>query len=63
MALVRQIPKATFAYSLLQLKKRTVIRVTCKKCGEAKTCSTWDGSLQRWERWHRCAGTKQASAS
>ncbi len=54
MSLVPQSIAATFSHSLLQVRKRTVILARCLKCGRQKVCSTWDGSLQRWERSHQC---------
>ncbi len=54
MSLVPHSSGVTFSHSLLHVKKRTVILARCQKCGRQKVCSTWDGSLQRWERSHRC---------
>jgi hypothetical protein len=63
MALVSRSVSATFTHTLARVKRRTVIRVTCKICGESRTMSTWDGSLQRWEQTHRCAKARTAAKS
>ena len=58
MSLVPGVISDRFSHSLMQVNKRTIIVASCKKCGEKKTCSTWDGSLQRWERTHRCTNVQ-----
>lgn len=58
MSMAPQAGAVTFSYSLLQVKKRTVILARCEKCGQQRVCSTWDGSLQHWQRSHQCGDSK-----
>lgn len=38
----------------LRTETRLLILSTCKKCGEAKLVSSYDGSRQQWQNHHQC---------
>lgn len=51
-----------FCHTLVQADQRTLILATCNRCGEKKTCSVWDGTLQAWERRHGRECSRLANA-
>jgi hypothetical protein len=53
--------KARFTHTEERFGKRILIVSTCNECGAANIVSRYDGSLEAWERNHKCE--KRAMAS
>ena len=55
--------KFTFKNKIVVNGDRMLILSTCDVCGARKKCSTFDGSLEKWERSHRCGSDSYGAFS
>lgn len=45
---------ADFSYAPIETSGTVRIQVTCNKCGESKTTSSHDHSIEQWQQSHTC---------
>ena len=51
--------RSRFTYKIVAADERTMVLSTCAQCGACKKCSKLDGSLEKWEKSHRCNREKK----
>lgn len=51
--------RSKFTYKIVAEDERTLVLSICGLCGACKKCSKLDGSLEKWEKSHRCNSEKK----